>query len=108
MSASRRPIARFGREFVQQIADRAHHLDVRFLAVAADAIGLADAALGGDDDERAGVVVDVKPVAHVVAGAVDRKRLALEAVDDDERDQLFGEMVGAVIVRAVGHHDGKP
>ena len=47
------------------------------------------------------MVLDVEPVAHVAAVAVDRQRLALERVQDHERDQLLGELEGAVVVRAV-------
>ena len=52
--------------------------------------------------ECAGVVLDVEPVADVVAVAVDRQGLALQGVEDHQRDQLLGELVGAVVVRAVG------
>ncbi len=48
------------------------------------------------------MVVDVEPVAHICARAVDRQRLALQAVEDDERDELLGEVVRAVVIRAVG------
>jgi hypothetical protein len=52
--------------------------------------------------DRGAVVADVQPVAHVLAVAVDRQRLAGERVDDHQRDQLFGELVRAVVVGAVG------
>src|SRR5690606_23364228 len=32
----------------------------------------------------------------------DRQRLAIQRVEDDQRDQLLGEVIGAVVVRAVG------
>ena len=48
------------------------------------------------------MVLDVEPVAHLQAVAVDRQGLAGQRVDDDQRDQLFGEVVGAVVVGAIG------
>jgi hypothetical protein len=50
------------------------------------------------------VVLDIEPVADVQALPVDRDRLARERVQDDDGDQLFGEVEGAVVVGAVGHH----
>ena len=44
----------------------------------------------------------MQPVPHVLALAVDRQALAAQRADDDERDQLLGEMIGAVVVGAVG------
>ena len=54
------------------------------------------------EQDAGAVVLDVEPVAHVAAVAVDRQRLALERVEDHQRDQLLGELVRAVVVRAVG------
>lgn len=53
------------------------------------------------------MVVDIEPVAHVCACAVDRQRLTLKAVEDDEWDELLGEVVRAVVVRAVGDEGGQ-
>ncbi len=46
------------------------------------------------------MVVDVQPVAHVRAVAVQRHLLAVHQVGDEQRDDLLGELVGAVVVRA--------
>jgi hypothetical protein len=51
------------------------------------------------------VVLDVQPVAHVLAFAADRQRPVLEAVEDHQRDPLLWKLVGAVVVGAVGEHD---
>ena len=48
------------------------------------------------------MVLDVEPVTHLHAVTVNRQRFAGQGVDDHERDQLFREMVGAVVVAAVG------
>ncbi len=54
------------------------------------------------------MVLDVEPVAHVAAVAVDRQAAALDGVEDHQRDQLLGELVGAVVVRAVRDQHGQP
>ncbi len=51
------------------------------------------------------MVLDVKPIANIVALAVDRQALTGESVQDRQRDQLLWKMVGSVIVRAVGDDD---
>ena len=49
------------------------------------------------------MVVDEEPVADVRARAVDGQFLAVERVENDERNQLFREVVRAVVVGAVGN-----
>jgi len=39
------------------------------------------------------VVLDIEPVADILALAIDRQPLSLERVEDRQRDQLLGEMV---------------
>ena len=46
------------------------------------------------------VVLDIEPVADVLAIAVDRQLLVGQCVDDHQRDELLREVVRAVIVRA--------
>ena len=48
------------------------------------------------------VILDVQPVAHVAAVAVDRQRPAVERIEDHQRNQLLGKLERAVVVRAVG------
>ena len=52
-------------------------------------------------DPRA-VILDVQPVAHVAAVAVDRQRPPLERVQDHQRNQLLRKLIRPVVVRAVG------
>ena len=68
---------------------------------AADVVGLAGPPTLQDRGQRAGVVLDVQPVAHVGAVAIDRQRLALQRLQDDQRNELFREVVGPVVVGAV-------
>ena len=59
-----------------------------------------------DEVDGTGVVLDEEPVAHVLALAIDGQRLAMADVVDEQRNQLLRELIGAVVVRAVGNDDG--
>ena len=50
--------------------------------------------------DPAGEVIDVQPVAHVAAVAVDGQGVASERVEDHQRDQLLGVLARAVVVGA--------
>src|SRR4051812_41263408 len=81
-------------QLVQRIADALDHGQVGALGRAADIVGLAGGARLEDGRPRPGVILDEEPVANVGALAVDRYRLAREALDG-EWHELLGEMVGA-------------
>ena len=55
-----------------------------------------------------GVVADIKPIADIVALAVDRDGLAVHSLQNGERDQFFREMIRPVIVGAVADHGRQP
>ena len=84
------------------LQDHAQHGEVVLLAVRADEVGLAHAALREDGPHRARVVLGVDPVAHVLAGAVELGAAAVHDVGDLARDELLHVLVGAVVVGAVG------
>ena len=88
---------------VDGLDDDLDEVDVLPLVEAADVVGLGYFAAVEDEVDGTGVVLDEEPVAHVLALAVDRQRLAVADVVDEQRYQLLGELVGAVVVRAVGH-----
>ena len=77
-------------------------LAVGQLGAAADVVDLAGPAAGEDERDAAAVVVDVQPVADVEPVAVERHGAAVEQVRDEQRDDLLGELVGPVVVRAAG------
>jgi hypothetical protein len=55
------PLARadcVGGKLVNQRADRAHHGDIRALAIGADIVAVADAAALGDREESARMILD--------------------------------------------------
>ena len=59
-----------------------------------------------DEVDGTGMVFHEQPVAHVLALAIDGQRLAMADVVDKQGYQLLGKLIGAVVVRAVGHDDG--
>ena len=86
-----------------------HHLDdvdVLPLVEAADVVGLGYLALMEDKVDGAGMVFYIQPVAHILALAIHRQRLAVTDVVDEQRNQLLGELIRTVVVRTVGH-DGR-
>ena len=65
---------------------------------AADVIRFARTCRARARCERRAVILDVQPVAHVEAVAVDRQRLAHQRVDDHQRNELLGKLIGSVII----------
>ncbi|MNY21115.1 hypothetical protein D3C86_1546370 [compost metagenome] len=90
-------------QLVQDAANRRHDVDVLALCVAADVVGLTRAALFKNSLKRASVIVHEQPVPHITPVAIDGQGLAVQGANDDQRDQLFGEVIGAIVVGAVGH-----
>ena len=88
-----------------QPQDLAREREVLDLVAAADVVDLAVAASAQHEVERRAVVEHVDPVAHVAAVAVERQRLVVEGVGDEERDDLLGVLVGAEVVRRARDHD---
>lgn len=82
------------------LEDGLDDVDVGALIVAADVVDLADAALLQDQVDGMAVILDVEPVADVLAVAVDRQLLVGQRVDDHQRDELLREVVRTVVVRA--------
>jgi len=72
------------------------------LVFATDVVGAAGLPLAHDGPDRLVVVFDIEPVANVASIAIDRQGLALEHIEDHEGDEFFGELIWAVVVRAVG------
>ena len=57
--------------------------------------------------EGAGVIIDMEPVADVLAVAVDRHGSPASALDR-ERNQFFGELIWPVVVGAIGDQQRQP
>ena len=95
-------------ELVEDGAQGMDDVEVGLFVPAADVVNLARPARFEDTADGAAVVRDVEPVADLLAVAVDGQRLAGERVVDDQRDELFREVVGAVVVGAVGGEHRQP
>ena len=89
---------------VHQIANQLHDADIRPFIVPANVVGLRVAPAGEHLPERLRMVAHVKPVPHVQPVAIDRKGLAVADRLDDDRNQFLRELVGAVVVGAIGRH----
>ena len=81
-------------------------VDILPFVETADVVRLSDLPVMENHVDGAGVVFHKEPVAHVLALAVNRQRLLVADVVDEERNQLFGELVRTVVVGAV-RHDGR-
>jgi len=65
-----------GRQLVEYLADPTHDIDIPKFIAPSNIIGLADPASLDDEVERPGMVFDIKPVANVLALAIDGQALA--------------------------------
>jgi hypothetical protein len=72
--AQRRVLAPPARSLLEGVADRVDDLEVGALAAAAEVVLLAGPPALERRQHPAAVVLDVEPVAHVAAVAVDRQR----------------------------------
>lgn len=82
------------------LEDGLDDVDVGALIVTANVVDLANAALLQDQVDGMAVILDVEPVANILAVAVDRQLLIGQRVDDHQRDELLREVIRTVVVRA--------
>ena len=78
-------------------------VDVLPFVEAADVVRLGNLSVMENHVDGTGVVFYKEPVANVFALAVNRERLLVADVVDEQRNQLFGELVRTVVVGAVRH-----
>src|SRR3546814_20022175 len=93
-----RPPARRRHALVEQVADRLDHLKVGALLAPAAIVALAHGPCAHHEIERACMILDMEPVAHVRAAPVYRQLLALARAAGSERAQIFWTMIRPVIV----------
>ena len=77
-------------------------VDVLPLVEASDIVGFGNLASVEDKVDGPRMVLDIEPVAYVLAFAIYGQWLAVADIVDEQRDQLFGKLVRPVVVRAVG------
>lgn len=88
--------------------DDFNQVDVLPFVESADIVGFGDAAFVEDQVDGAGVVFDVEPVADILALAIDRQRPAVADVVDEQRDQLFGKLIGPELFEQLVTIVGRP
>ena len=86
---------------IHSSADFLDRLNIAQFLPAADVVDLARSATREAQFDPPAVILDMKPVAHVHAVAVDRQLAAVQCVQQEERDQLLRKLEGPVIVRAI-------
>src|SRR3569832_1247057 len=74
--------------------------------VSADVIGFALSPFVNDDIDRTAMVSDIQPIPNVLSIPLNRQGFAQHDVDTHQGYQLYGEMVGAVIIGTIGD-DGR-
>ena len=97
-----RVTVRIAQQSVNSLYQHLYYVDVLPLVEASDVVGLGRPPRVEYQVDGAGVVLDVEPVAHVLALAVDRQRPAVAYVVDEQRYELLRKLVGSVVVGAVG------
>jgi hypothetical protein len=93
---------------VQIVADEVDHLNVLFFALAPDIVAFSQMSLVKNRHKGLAMVIHVDPVADVSSIAVYREIPAFCGIEDNERNQLFGELKGAVVIGAVGDNRRQP
>jgi hypothetical protein len=78
------------------------HIQVGLLAVSADVVDFTGPALFQYRHDRPAMVLHVQPVADVGTIPIDRYFPAVQRMVNHQRNELFRELVGPVIVGAVG------
>lgn len=73
------------------------------LVEASNIVGLGNGSVVEDGIDGTRVIHYIQPVAHVLALAIDRERLAMANVVDEQRNQLLRELVRTIVVAAVCH-----
>ena len=94
---------RITQQAVYRLDDNLDQVDILPLVEAAYIVRIGHTSLMEYEVDGTCVILHIEPVAHILTLAVDRQRTAVTDVVYEERDQLLGELVGTVVVRAVGH-----
>ena len=91
----------FREHLLQGVQNDVDDLDILLFIVSADIVSLKETALFLHHVDALRVILHVQPVPNIFPVAVYRKLLALKRIVDNQRNQLFRELVRAVIVAAV-------
>ena len=61
-----------------------------------------------DQVDCARVILDIEPIAHVLATTINRQGAALADIVDKQRYKFLGELIRTVVIRAVADHRRQP
>src|SRR6185369_12260996 len=81
--------------------------EIAALGAPADVVAFTDAAARSDEFKGARMILDMKPVPHILALSVNRKRLAFERLENGQRDEFLRKMERPIIVRTIRKNHGK-
>ncbi len=97
------PGAAVGRwnKIVKYIADHLNNLNIFHLGVSAHIVRFAISTRIHDGPDGFAVVINIKPVSHVLSIPVNRQLLEIQGIENHERDQLLWKLIGPIIVRAI-------
>ena len=97
----------FGGHILQYVADGLYHFNISFFVVATDVVGLPRFAVLRYQDQGSCVVFHKQPIPDLAAIAVNWQRFASKGIQNNQRNQLFREVIRAIVVAAVGHYRGQ-
>src|SRR5688572_13652559 len=82
---------------IQNSAKRFYYFQIRLLIPAANIVNLAWSALCQNPSNRCTMIFYIQPVANLLSIAINRQRFALQSIMNDERNQFFRKMMGAIV-----------
>lgn len=91
--------------FVEMLQDSAGNLNIGALAVCPKAVNAVRESAFEDLDQTTCRVINMNPVTDLFSQAVDGGRLVPKSKMDQDRDQFFAMLSGAVVVRAFCNHN---
>lgn len=90
---------------IENGADEVYDRDVAFLAGATDIVDGARPPVRQHGAKRRAMISDIDPIADIQAVAINRDFPAIEGAVDGQRNQLFRELAGPIVIRAIGGDD---
>ena len=86
---------------LQGLYNDVNNLDILLFIMTADIVGLKQSSLLLHHINGLGMILHIQPVTHIFTVPIHRQLLALQRIVDDQRNQLFRELVRAVVIGAV-------
>ena len=74
------------------------------LVESSDVVGFGNFPLVENKVDGPCVVFHIEPVPHILAPAIDRKRLAVTYIIDEQRNKLLRKLIWTIVVGTVGHN----